>query len=91
MRIPPKPERDAATHEHNTRLNSPPLSPNRQKHTRLHHAIEALRADLRERDWRDRRGEFHYEFQSKPLQDREVSSPLFGPLMRTIQWEPSSK
>lgn len=50
-------------------------------------AIAAAR-DFYEHDFR---ADYAYRFQPQPLKDRAISSPLAGPRMMTLQWEPQEK
>lgn len=78
------------------------MSPNRQKRTAVHHAIERERAEtngvltaraLEQNElsfdqlcWMARTGELLAPG-PRPLDDNELSSHLFGPSMKTVQLE----
>jgi hypothetical protein len=49
-------------------------------------AIAAAR-DFYEHDFR---ADYQYRFQPQTLQDRDFSSPLSGPAMKTLQWDPTA-
>lgn len=42
--------------------------------------------ELQARAWRYRRGDDLSEFAPTPVHDEELSSRLFGPQLKTVQW-----
>jgi hypothetical protein len=55
-----------------------------------HHKIEAIKNELEElkaKAWRARGGRQNYTIEARRIQDRELSSTIYGPAMRSWQWK----
>jgi hypothetical protein len=62
--------------------NCSPNSDRAKKFAQIQRELDAFRA----RAWRARAGDFNLEFRSTPVRDKELTSRLCGPAMKTIQW-----
>jgi len=51
--------------------------------------FQAIDRELRELAWRDRRGEHSFNMQPRKVEDKELSSRLFGPKFKTWQMDPT--
>jgi hypothetical protein len=53
--------------------------------------FKKLGAMIREQEWRDRRGEHDFHIETAPVRDPQLSSRMYGPKMRTLQFQKTSK
>ena len=71
--------------------DTPTLTPSQAKRAAHKAAFATIGQAITAQAWRDRVGEHNFQIKIKPVEDKDISSRLFGPQFRTQQFERTSK